>query len=173
MKYWFNNPAVLSIHWIFREIFWKCAFFFQGRQANLKGHSQLWDRADLDTGLAYYLNLKSNTYLNTCTSRNLLQSSLVFHLIFDIFDTENLFLSISLHILYWLKTVWIACLVIFKSGKKWYVMLISMLAMLVIKNKSISLRWELNAIFMQILQEKILLYWPPIWPPCHVVANQE
>ena len=31
-------------------------------------------------------------------------------------------------------------------------------AMLVIKNKSISLRWELNAIFMQILREKILLY---------------
>ena len=29
-----------------------------------------------------------------------------------------------------------------------------MAAMLVIKNKSISLRWELNAIFMQILQEK-------------------
>lgn len=125
MKYWFNNPAVLSIHWIFREIFWKCAFFFQGRQANLKGHSQLWDRADLDTSLAYYLNLKSNTYFNTCKSRNLLQSSLVFHSIFDNFDTENLFLSISLLILYWLKTVWIACLVICKSGKKWYVMLIS------------------------------------------------
>ena len=32
---------------------------------------------------------------------------------------------------------------------------------------------ELNAIFMQILQEGIPLYWPPIWPPCHVVANQE
>ena len=47
-----------------------------------------------------------------------------------------------------------------------------MAAMLVIKNKSISLRWELN-IFMQILQEKSLLYWPPIWPPCHVVANEE
>ena len=95
------------------------------RLSNVKGHSQLWDRADLDTSLAYYLNLKSNTYLDTCTSRNLLHSSLVFHSIFDIFDTENLFLSISLLILYWLKTVWIACLVICKSGKKWYVMLIS------------------------------------------------
>ena len=30
-------------------------------------------------------------------------------------------------------------------------------AMLVIKNKSISLRWELNAIFMQILQDSIVL----------------
>ena len=26
---------------------------------------------------------------------------------------------------------------------------------------------------MWILWEKILLYWPPKWPPCHVVANQE
>jgi len=93
--------------------------------SNLNGHSQLWDRADLDTSLAYYLNLKSNTHLNTCTSWNLLQSSLVFHSIFDIFDTENLFLSISLLILYWLKTVWMAYLVICKSAKKWYVMLIS------------------------------------------------
>ena len=93
--------------------------------SNLNGHSQLWDRADLDTSLAYYLNLKSNSHLNTCTSRNLLQSSLVFHSIFDIFDTENLFLSISLLILYWLKTVSIVYLVICKSAKKWYVMLIS------------------------------------------------
>ena len=23
------------------------------------------------------------------------------------------------------------------------------------------------------LSEKFLLYWPPTWPPCHVVANQE
>ena len=46
-------------------------------------------------------------------------------------------------------------------------------AMLVVKNKSVSLRWELNSIFMQILQKKIVLYWPPTWPPCHVVANQE
>ena len=46
-------------------------------------------------------------------------------------------------------------------------------AMLVVKNKTVSLRWELNSIFMQILRNKIVLYWPPTWPPCHVVANQE
>ena len=46
-------------------------------------------------------------------------------------------------------------------------------AMLVVKNKSISLLWEQNSIFMQILREKFLLFWPPTWPPCHVVANQE
>lgn len=28
-------------------------------------------------------------------------------------------------------------------------------------------------IFMSILREKILLYWPPTWLPCHVFANQE
>ena len=38
-------------------------------------------------------------------------------------------------------------------------------AMLVVKNKSISLLWELNSIFMKILREKILLYWPPTWLP--------
>ena len=31
-------------------------------------------------------------------------------------------------------------------------------AMLVVKNKSISLLWELNSIFMKILREKVLLY---------------
>ena len=41
------------------------------------------------------------------------------------------------------------------------------------KNKSISFLWELNSIFMWILQEKILLYCHPTWPPCHVVSNQE
>ena len=46
-------------------------------------------------------------------------------------------------------------------------------AMLVVKNKSISLLWELNSIFMEILWEKTLLYWPSTWPPCHVVADQE
>ena len=46
-------------------------------------------------------------------------------------------------------------------------------AMLAVKNKSISLFWELNSIFISILREKVLLYWPPTWPPCHVVANQE
>ena len=34
-------------------------------------------------------------------------------------------------------------------------------AMLVVKNKSISLLWELNPIFMKILRENILLFWPP------------
>lgn len=140
---------------------------------------------------------------------NLLQPSPVFHSIFDIFITENLHLGILLLILYWLKTIWIAYLVICNSAKKWYVMLISInwlcpffnlrpcetrmnqglymlfigmknihdvqnpigilcllanpgltwsycscwfalytAALLVIKNKSISLRWELNFIFM-------------------------
>ena len=46
-------------------------------------------------------------------------------------------------------------------------------AKLVAKNKSISLLWEINSIFMDILREKVLLYWPPTWPPCHVVVNQE
>ena len=44
---------------------------------------------------------------------------------------------------------------------------------LVVKNKSISLLWEVNSIFVQILQGKILLYWLPVWPPYHVVASQE
>ena len=34
-------------------------------------------------------------------------------------------------------------------------------AMLVLKKKSISLLWELNSIFVSILREKRLLYWPP------------
>ena len=46
-------------------------------------------------------------------------------------------------------------------------------AMFVVKNKSISLLWKLNSIFMEILWEKTLLYWPSTWLPCHVVANQE
>ena len=42
-----------------------------------------------------------------------------------------------------------------------------------VKNKSISLLWE-PTIFMHILREKILLYWPPTHhTPCHVVASQE
>ena len=119
MKYWFNNPAVLSIHWIFREILWKCAFFFQGRQANLKGRTVLtW------TPVLHIISTWNQIRI-WIPSRNLFQSSLVFHSIFDNFDTENLFLSILLLILYWLKTVRIAYLVICKSAKKWYVMLIS------------------------------------------------
>ena len=34
--------------------------------------------------------------------------------------------------------------------------------MLVVKNKSISLHWELNSIFMYIFRAKFLLYWPPL-----------
>ena len=47
------------------------------------------------------------------------------------------------------------------------------LLMLVVKNKSTSLRWELKSIFMSILWNNFLLYWRPSWPPCHVVPNQE
>ena len=45
--------------------------------------------------------------------------------------------------------------------------------MLVVKNKSISLRWEIKSIFMSILWNNFLMCWSPTWPPCHVVANQE
>ena len=48
-----------------------------------------------------------------------------------------------------------------------------MAAMLVVKNNSLSLRWELNFIFMQILRKKIVLFWPPTWPPCHVSEIRE
>ena len=40
-------------------------------------------------------------------------------------------------------------------------------------SRSISLLCKLNSVFMSILREKILPYWPPTWPPCHVAANQE
>ena len=43
-------------------------------------------------------------------------------------------------------------------------------AMLAVKNKSISLLWELNSIFILFLGEKITLFWLPTW---HVPANQE
>ena len=46
-------------------------------------------------------------------------------------------------------------------------------AMLVVKNNSLSLRWELNFIFIQILRNKIVLFWPPAWPPCHVSEIKE
>ena len=47
-------------------------------------------------------------------------------------------------------------------------------AMLVVKNRSISLLWELNSISMLILREKKnILFTHSAWPPCHVVANQE
>ena len=39
--------------------------------------------------------------------------------------------------------------------------------------RDVSLLWELNSFFMSIFRAKFLLYWPPTWPPCHVVANQE
>ena len=43
-------------------------------------------------------------------------------------------------------------------------------AMLAVKNKSISLLWELNSIFILFLGEKITLFWLPTW---HVAANRE
>ena len=47
-------------------------------------------------------------------------------------------------------------------------------AMLVVKNNSLPLRWEKNFIFLkQILRKKIVLYWPPTWPPCHVGEIKE
>ena len=46
-------------------------------------------------------------------------------------------------------------------------------AVLVVKNKSISLLRKLNSIFKLNPREKILLFWPPKLPPCHVVVNQE
>ena len=55
-------------------------------RATLKGHSQLWDRANLDTS---FTSLKG-VYLNpnqmhaSDTSRNLLQSCLLFHSILDL-----------------------------------------------------------------------------------------
>ena len=48
-----------------------------------------------------------------------------------------------------------------------------MAAMLVVKNNSLSLRWQLNFIFMQIMRNKIVLFWPPTWPPCHVSEIKE
>ena len=45
-------------------------------------------------------------------------------------------------------------------------------AMLLVKNKSISLLWEINSIFMYMFRKK-LLYGPLTWPPCHVVPKQE
>ena len=49
----------------------------------------------------------------------------------------------------------------------------AMAAMLVVKNYSLSLRWELNLIFMQIMRNKIVLFWPPTWPPCHLSKIKE
>ena len=46
-------------------------------------------------------------------------------------------------------------------------------ATLVVKNNSLSLLWELNSIFMQIMRKEIALYFPPTCPPCQGVENQE
>ena len=50
-----------------------------------------------------------------------------------------------------------------------------LVAMLVVKTNSLSLCWELNFIFMQILRNKmiIVLFWPPTWLPCHVSETKE
>lgn len=42
-----------------------------------------------------------------------------------------------------------------------------MATVLVVKNLGSELHFYLNS------WEKILLYCPPTWPPCHVVASQE
>ena len=47
------------------------------------------------------------------------------------------------------------------------------MAMLEDKNKSVSLCWELNSFFMQIMQNEIILFCPPAWLPCHLVENQQ
>ena len=54
----------------------------------------------------------------------------------------------------------------------WYARDVKAALSVVSRKKSISLLWERNSVFMQILRAKIILYWPPTWPPCHVVANQ-
>ena len=46
-----------------------------------------------------------------------------------------------------------------------------MAAMLVDQNSRLSLPWELNSIFKQILCKHFVLFGPPIWPPCHVSEN--
>ena len=51
-------------------------------------------------------------------------------------------------------------------------------AMLVVKNKSISLLWEQTFLGTKLYfhvnsSRKIILFWPSTWPPCHVVANQK
>ena len=46
-----------------------------------------------------------------------------------------------------------------------------MVAMLVVKNKNISILMKIHD-FMKILGNEFLMYWPQTWPPCHVVAIQ-
>ena len=41
------------------------------------------------------------------------------------------------------------------------------------QQQSVFLRWELNFFIMQILRKSFLLFWPPTWPPCHVVASDQ
>ena len=69
---------------------WHYAFDINLRKKStsiLKGHSQLWDRVDLNTTFA---SLKS-VYLNEVkdTSRNPLQPCLVFHLILDLLEKTS------------------------------------------------------------------------------------
>ena len=46
-------------------------------------------------------------------------------------------------------------------------------AMLVVKNKNISLLWELILFSFKFLEKNFYRFDPPTWSPCHVVANQE
>ena len=48
-----------------------------------------------------------------------------------------------------------------------------MVAILDGRNYNLSLRWELNFIITQIMRKEIVLYFHPIWPPCHVSENQD
>ena len=70
-----------------------CRYFINGKFfAALKGRSQQWDRADPDTTFAWlksvYLNPKSNVPVG-CTSRNPLQSYLVFHWILKLLQETS------------------------------------------------------------------------------------
>ena len=75
---------------------------------DLKGHSQLWERADLDTSFAslksFYLNLKSNVRVRYI--KKSAQSSLLLYSILDLVLKTSVFthpFTIFYHI--WLKTV--------------------------------------------------------------------
>ena len=81
-------------------VFWKKAYWIYPLLvlatsckaiAILKGHSQLWDRADLDTTFSDWKAFTStqNQMYALDTSRNLLQSCLVFHSILDLLQKTS------------------------------------------------------------------------------------
>ena len=56
---------------------------------------------------------------------------------------------------------------LYKTPKK----LLSCLVLLVVKNKCVTLSWELSSFFlMQILRKK-LLFCQQVWPPCYLVPD--